>query len=409
MYERLYSPILKKRLERPFVDIVFGARQTGKTTLLKDLLTPSITYNLADPRERSRLLADSGIFANECEALPQKNVPHIIFVDEAQLVPSIFDSVQMLYDNDKLRWKFVLCGSGARKLRQMGTNLLPGRSILHRLHPLTLYERPAIHDEGTLGQLAPLEINTIKKHFPAAGIEERLAYGDLPGIVTCIDNEDRTLLLESYVEIHLQEEIRREGLVKDWGIFINFLRLAARESGNMINYADISRNVGISIPTVKSHYQLLEDMFIGFRISAFSGSYRKTVLSTPRFLFFDIGVRHAAAGIPPGKGAVAADPGRVFEQWVGMELHRRLDYSRKGELSYLRTKAGAEIDYILSFENNIIPIEVKWTENPSRKDARHLLPFLADNPNATHGYIVCRCTRPQKITENVTAIPWHNL
>ena len=407
LYERLYSSILAKRLNRPFVDIMFGARQTGKTTLLRRLLAPSAVYNLADPRERSRLMADPGRFINECEALPMQEEPHVVFVDEAQLVPSVFDAVQTMYDKDKQRWKFVLCGSGARKLRQMGANLLPGRSILHRLHPLTLYERPSA--QGTHGMVAPLTGISVKRPFPVCDLDDRLAYGDLPGIVTCQDAEERQLLLESYVEIHLQEEIRREYLVKDWGLFINFLRLAARESGNMVNYASISRDVGISIPTVKSYYQLLEDMFIGFSVPAFSGSFRKTILSTPRFLFFDLGVRHAAAGIPPGKGAVAADPGGVFEQWVGMELHRRIGYMRHGELCYLRTKAGAEIDYILKLENDLIPIEVKWTEHPSRKDARHLLPFIAESPEVTHGYIICRCDRPQKVADNITALPWYCL
>ena len=407
LYERLYSSMLEKRLKRPFVDIVFGARQTGKTTLLRSLLVPSSTYNLADPRERSRLLANPGLFINECEALSEQESPHVIFVDEAQLVPSVFDAVQTLYDKDKKRWKFVLCGSGARKLRQMGTNLLPGRSILHRLHPLTIYERPAL--QGIPGTLLPLPDISVNMTFPACDLDDRLAYGDLPGIVTCDDIEERKLLLESYTEIHLQEEIRREGLVKDWGLFINFLRLAARESGGMVNYASISRDVGISIPTVKSYYQLLEDMFIGFSIPAFSGSFRKTALSTPRFLFFDLGVRHAAAGIEPGPVAVAADPGVVFEQWVGMELHRRIGYMRHGELNYFRTKAGAEIDYILRLDNRLIPIEVKWTENPSRKDARHLLQFIEECNGATHGYIICRCHRPQKITDNITALPWHCL
>jgi len=135
LYERLYYSILVKRLDRPCVDIVFGARQTGKTTLLRSLLVPSVTYNLADPREISRLLADPGLFISECKALPVQNTPHTVFVDEAQLVPSVFDAVQTLYDEDKQRWKFVLCGSGARKLRQMGANLLPGCSIMHRIHP----------------------------------------------------------------------------------------------------------------------------------------------------------------------------------------------------------------------------------------------------------------------------------
>ena len=94
---------------------------------------------------------------------------------------------------------------------------------------------------------------------------ERLAYGALPGIVTA-DRQDRQDVLKAYAFVHLEEEIRREALVKDWGAFVRFLQLAALESGQMLNYANISQESGISQPTVKSHYQLLEDMFVGIRV-----------------------------------------------------------------------------------------------------------------------------------------------
>ena len=90
--------------------------------------------------------------------------------------------------------------------------------------------------------------------FPPADLIERLSYGELPDIVT-LPEEDRAGILQSYATIYLEEEIRREGLVKDWGAFVNFLRLAAAESGGELNYAAISRQVGLSLPTVKSHYQ----------------------------------------------------------------------------------------------------------------------------------------------------------
>ena len=147
MIDRWLQRPLDEDLRRPFVHILFGARQTGKSTLLSHLLpTPSLHYNLADPEERSRLLADPGAFRRECEALADRTQPHVVFVDEAQAVPSVFDAVQVLYDRRRLRWKFVLCGSSARKLRQTGANLLPGRSLLHRLLPLILAERPSPTD-----------------------------------------------------------------------------------------------------------------------------------------------------------------------------------------------------------------------------------------------------------------------
>ena len=410
MIDRWLQRPLDEDLRRPFVHILFGARQTGKSTLLSHLLpTPSLHYNLADPEERSRLLADPGAFRRECEALPDRTQPHVVFVDEAQAVPSVFDAVQVLYDRSRLRWKFVLCGSSARKLRQTGANLLPGRSLLHRLFPLILAERPAAPDAAATSFVLPIPATSVGNSFPAAGLEERLAYGDLPGVVL-LDEADRTRILSTFATVYLEEEIRREALVRDWGGFVNFLRLAARESGNVVNYANISREVGLSVATIKSHYQLLEDMFVGVHIPAYSGSARKALLSTPRFVLFDLGIRHAASGARPGVDLVRADPGRYFEQWVVLELWKRLQYLGAGRLSFYRTRGGAEIDVMVERpDGEVVPVEVKWTQRPAPGDARHVEAFVREHSAATEGFVVCRCPRPMRLTPHVTAIPWFTL
>ena len=300
-------------------------------------------------------------------------------MDEAQSVPSIFDAVQALYDADKTRWRFVLCGSSARKLRLTGANLLPGRSLVHHLYPLTLAEQPAPEQRITYAA-SPLpfpwrEGKRVKHPFPEWDLLTRLAYGALPGIVTA-DEQDRQGLLKAYAFVHLEEEIRREALVKDWGAFVRFLQLAAVESGQMLSYSNLSRESGVSQPTVKGYYQLLEDMFVGLRIPAYSRSPRKNLLSTPKFLFFDLGVRHAAAGLTPSVETVKANPGPIFEQWVGIELWQRLQYLGVGKLYHQRTRDGAEVDFIIEHGGDLTPIEVKWTEKPTLNDARHLLPFL---------------------------------
>ena len=191
-----------------------------------------------------------------------------------------------------------------------------------------------------------------------------MAYGELPGI-TLLNEEDRKSILRFFVTVHLEEEIRRESLVKNWGAFVNFLRLAASESGQIVNYAAISRDVGLSQPTVKSYYQLLEDMFVGFHVPAYSKSPRKNLLSTPRFFFFDMGIRHAASGVVPDINVVRANPGKYFEQWVGIEIWKRLQYRGDGKLHHFRTKDGAEVDFVVGLGQDVIPIEVKWKETPS--------------------------------------------
>lgn len=412
LFERWYGRILREKLKRPYVHILFGARQAGKSTLVKSLLPAgTLEINLADPGRRSRYLADPGELISECKSAPRTNKPHYVFIDEAQTVPAIFDAVQFLYDEDKTRWRFVLCGSSARKLRMTGANLLPGRSLIHHLYPLMLLERPA-KEAADNRQPVDFPLRLVwsrlgpKEKFPMDSLLVRLAYGELPGVVTS-PHKDRADILKSYATVHLEEEIRREALVKDWGGFVRFLRLAAAESGQILNYTSISQEAGVSQPTVKTYYQLLEDMFMGFSVPAYSKSPRKNLLSTPKFFFFDLGVRHAAAGFSPSTEAVMANPGSFFEQWVGIELWKRLRYSGEGSLFHQRSKDGAEVDFIVEHKHKLVPIEVKWTERPSLKDARHMLKFLQEKRGqAIHGYLICRCPRPLRLHENITALPW---
>lgn len=413
MFSRWIEPSLSQKLAWPYVQVIFGARQTGKSTLLRKLIPKAaIWLDFSEPRQRSEYLRDPGALVEQCHGLPPSDEPWLVVVDEAQAVPGVFDAVQHLYDSDKARWRFVLCGSSACKLRKTGANLLPGRSLVHHLYPLTLAERP-LPEAGSLGYevQSPLPFCLAKATpeaplFPATELIERMTFGELPGVATA-PPEQRADLLKAYCMVYLEEELRREALIKDWAAFARFLALAASESGQLINYARIAREAGVSQPTVKSYFQLLEDMFIAFRVPAFSRSRRKNLLSTDRFFFFDLGVRHAAAELPLEPATVLANPGPLFEQWVGIELWKRLKYLGTGRLHYFRTKGGAEVDFIIERPDGLTPVEAKWTEHPTLQDARHLLGFLAEHPTrAKQGFIICRCRRPLRLHDKVLALPW---
>jgi predicted AAA+ superfamily ATPase len=414
MFGRWVESLWKRKFAAPYVHLVFGARQTGKSTLLQKLLPGAAVWlDFSRPAERVEYLRNPDLLVQRCRALPASRQPATVVVDEAQNVPAIFDAVQHLYDSDKRRWRFVLCGSSARKLRVTGANLLPGRSFLHHLYPLLLAERPPRRAGDARAKVpSPLPMPAPRMReawFPDTELFDRLTFGELPGVAIAA-RDQRADLLRAYTVVYLEEELRREALVKNWPAFARFLQLAAAESGQMINYAGISREAGVTLPTVKTYYQLLEDMFIGFRVTAFSGSPRKSLLSTERFCFFDVGVRNAAAELPLETAAIRANPGPVFEQWVGIELWKRLQYLDAGKLQYLRTKAGAEVDFIIARGGKLTPIEVKWTEHPTPGDARHLLTFLDEHPTrARHAYVICRCAAPLALTDRVTALPWSQL
>ena len=398
---RSYAATLARKISLPYVHILFGARQTGKSTLIQSLLPSDATIiNLADPVERARFATAPGLFTDMCRGLKAKPEGTYVFVDEAQTIPAIFDAVQYLYDQDKERYRFILCGSSARRLRETGANLLPGRSIRHILHPLLEEEYAPRFDPKPAAD----------EHFPWRSLESRLVFGDLPGIALADDETVKSDLLKTYATSHLEEEIRRETIIKEWSQFLRFLRFASGESGGIVNLSAISRESGVKAAQVKNYYQLLEDMFVGFTVSAFSGSLRKSALSSPRFFFFDNGVRNASAGLPLTIDTVNADPGRLFEHWVGCQLWRILSYEGNGILSYYRTTDGAEIDFIVENSEEIIPIEVKWTESPSIRDARHLRTFIREHsPRCKRGIIISRCPHKLALDENIIALPWWEL
>ena len=201
----------------------------------------AVWLDFSDPAQRSEYLRRPETLIQRCRALEASRRPHRILVDEAQNVPAIFDSVQHLYDSERTRFRFVLCGSSARKLRVTGANLLPGRSLQHRLYPLVLAERPPVRQRPDRPRLlSPLPLPAPRSAslptFPETDLADRLLFGELPGVALA-PHRERAELLRAYTIVYLEEELRREALVKDWPAFARFLQLAASEAGRMINYA----------------------------------------------------------------------------------------------------------------------------------------------------------------------------
>jgi predicted AAA+ superfamily ATPase len=401
---RLLERPLKASTSLGKVRLLLGARQTGKSSLLRALLPEdAVLVNLQDSRERIRYERFGGLLANELEARREKRL--VVCVDEIQKVPALLDDVQYLHDRYGKRFEFFLTGSSARRLRIGAANLLPGRTHLYRLFPLVGPERKS-QSRSTLFPSLVLD----RGSFPASTIEERLVWGNLPGVVL-EPTSKRNATLAAYAELYLEEEIRREALVRDVGAFARFLALAALESGGVMNLSGLSQESGVPLASLRNFYQVLVDTFIGYWVPAYGRAGRKRILSTPRFVFFDTGVRNAAAELPMARALLKTQAGSLFEQWVITELHHRALYLGKStRVSFWRTTGGAEVDVILETRREDIPIEVKWTENPRPVDARHVELFLDTYPKrAQRGFVVCRAPRAIRLTDRVTALPWQEL
>ncbi len=399
-YHRYIEESIVQSIESGKVILLLGARQTGKSTLLNHLLPENaVNINLQEYKRRLEVSMNPGVLTEIVEA---RNDPKTtVFIDEVQKVPELLEEVQYLYDKHKGSLAFLLTGSSSRKLKEKSANLLPGRTHLYRLYPVSQIER------GKTG-LLKTEYKC-ENPFPAQELDELLIYGSLPGILS-ESPEMKGKTLESYAELYIEEEIRRENLVKNIGAFSNFLQLAALESGKTVSLTKLSNEIGLSINGIKNYYQILVDTHVGYFIPAYSGNSRKRLLSTPKFYLFDNGIRNACAKIGFNKEILIIDGGNLFEHWVGLELiHKTGLLGRDYGISYYRTVSGVEIDFILKTPKGLIPVEVKWTENPGRSDAKHIENFIEAENLSNMGYIICRCREPRRISEHVMALPWSHL
>lgn len=321
--------------------------------------------------------------SGEIEHIRKKKPFPLIIIDEIQKVPLLMDSLQEIID--KKMAQFVITGSSARKLRRgVNINLLPGRLVLLRLDPF-------VHQEY------------------AQPFKQTLYYGSLPGIVGEKEDEDKEVDLKSYVESYLEEEVRSEALVRNIGQFARFLEYAGLESGKLVSFRAISREIGVSHTTIASYFEILEDCLIMERIDPITKSLtRKKLIKSNRYLFFDLGVRRLSAieGVPMPR----TREGEIFEQYTGLELIRYARIKGNGAtVKFWRDAEGPEVDWVIERNRKYTPIEVKMTSHPTSSDVRHVKTFLSEYENCNEGYLVCMVERPVQLDDRITAMPWQTL
>lgn len=380
--KRFLEDKIRHALKRNKSVLLLGARQTGKTTLTRRF-RHDLLISFVQPDVRQRYEKSPHLLKGEVESLiPAKAGKRpLVILDEVQKVPAIMDVVQDLIDRGKAN--FILTGSSARKLRRGAQiNLIPGRVVSFRMDPFNLDE------------------------FPAKDLNERLFYGSLPGILAVAALDDREADLESYVTAYLEEEIRAEAAVRNLGDFARFLELAASESGGIVNLRKLSQEIGVSHTTIGAYYQILEDCLIAERIEPLTQSKtRKKLTKSDKYLFFDLGVRRLAAG--EGTKPPRETMGILFEQFIGLELLRSAHIKgRQTKIRFWRDPDGPEVDWIIDEDGIYTPLEVKWTDNPSSSDIRHLEVFLSEYKSAKEGFLICQAKRKVKLSEKITALPW---
>jgi predicted AAA+ superfamily ATPase len=375
MYERILLPRLANASRNI---LLLGPRQVGKSTLLASL-RPDLTINLASPAVFRDYVSQPERLEFELRAAGA--TLKTVFIDEVQKVPALLDVVQTLVDEQPRRFRFLLSGSSARKLRRGQANLLPGRVHLHYLHPLLQCE---------LGEDFVLE--------------RVLAHGSLPGVYAEPDQELRAQDLRGYVDAYLREEIQAEALVRDLGGYARLLDLAAASSGKILNLNALCRDAGVSYETARRYLEILEDTLLVFRVPAWSGSDRTSLVAHPKFFFFDIGVRNALLRRPLDR-CLEDERGFLLEHLLAQELYRRAGTLwPELALSHYRTKHGAEVDFVLSVGRELWAVEVKAARQVSRTVLQGLMSFAQRAKRVKRSIVVFLGPRRQQI-EGIEVIP----
>jgi predicted AAA+ superfamily ATPase len=370
---------------------LFGARGVGKTRLCGEYLAELeasgqyvLRYDLLQSDTYQRFLKRPELFRSEVEDGIRRATSVVVFVDEVQRVPALLDEVHSLYERFPGRLRFLLSGSSARKLRRLGSNLLAGRAITLRLHPL------------------------MQSEFPQSTADNS-KLGSLPGIV--IGNERPLDSLRSYVATYLKEEIQQEALVRKVEAFARFLEVAGQYHGEIINASNIAKYAGVSSQTVAEYIDILEDTLIAWRLPGWHASRTKQLSRSPKLILFDNGVATALRG-ELGIESVESSSryGKMFEARVIQECFRINDYeTRDLKFSYWRTSNDLEVDLVVSRGAGlpIAAIEIKSSTAPEDRQMSGLKRFAQDYPLVPQ-FCVCQTPRRYRLGA-IEVIPFSEL
>jgi len=361
---------------------LFGARGTGKTTLLHSLFPEGSTLfiDLLDPEEEALFGRTPQELERRISGLPE-SIQRVV-IDEIQKAPRLLDLVHKLIETTSLQ--YVITGSSGRKLRRGASNLLAGRAFVYNLFPLT-------HRE--IGD--------------AFDLSAALQWGTLPKVFQYAANEDRRQFLRAYALTYVQEEIRVEQLVRRLDPFRQFLEVAAQTNTRILNYSKIADDVGVDTKTVQSYFTILEDTLVGTLLAPYHASVRKRQRKNPKFYFFDIGAKRAlerALTVELREGTYAF--GEAFEHFLIVEIMRLSSYAKNDwRFSYLKTEGDAEIDLII--ERPGMPkalVEIKSGNRVTERDTLAVNRFYPDLVPA-EAFCLSRDPHEKKIG-SVWCLPW---
>ncbi len=359
MINRYITNQLIEDIKPAHVTALFGARRTGKTTLM------NVIIQKLSNKKVLVLNGEDFDVATVLSSLRQEVLKNLVsgydvlFVDEAQNIPKIGQNLKLLVDTNPTCSVFVT-GSASFDLKNKIGEPLTGRSRFFTLYPFSL-------SETTVGYM-----NAIQR-FP-----ELLIFGSYPQIELETSSKKKRLILENIRNGYLLKDILQLDNVKDSLFVMNLLKLIAFQIGNDVSYNELSKNLGTTVKTVQRYLDILEKAFVIFRLQGFSQNLRKEISKSPRFYFWDNGIRNVIISNfnPPD---LRDDIGKLWENYCIAERMKKQFYLINFPNFYFwRTYDKQEIDLIEVIDNNINAYEFKWGE----KNAKVPKGFSINYPNS---------------------------
>ncbi len=368
--------------------VLTGARQTGKTTLVKRLY-PALNYINLDAPENRDTIRSLSTFAWS------KTIGNAI-IDEAQKVPLVFEKVKYAYDEGGIAFT-VLTGSSQILLLKQIRETLAGRAFFYELWPLMQCEiNPSAGEESaplldailTTGSVAKVLTETVSillgpaNHAGQMAEDYILKWGGMPALLN-LSEEDRWLWLKNYEYTYLERDLSDLARLDDLMPFRQFQQISALRSAQLLNYSELARDSGISVDTARRYMEYLKLSYQTVLLQPYYRNLTSSVVKTPKLYWLDIGIWRHLTGF---RGALS---GQLYETMVVGEIVKWVrTRQRDVKIFFYRTRSGNEVDLLLETSSGIMGIEIKSRAALAPKDIRSLKMVAEKLGERWHGGMV---------------------
>lgn len=364
--------------------LVTGARQVGKTTMLKHLSDNRTYVSLDDADVRALAKSDPKLFF-------MRYKPPMI-IDEVQKAPELFPYIKILCDETEERGLFWLTGSEQFEMMKNITESLAGRIGIMTLYPLAFSEIEGVHFDKPIdfSLEALVERESKAKPFDLNSIFSAIWKGGMPAVQDA-DGEERAMYFSSYVDTYLMRDVISVGGVTDEVKFRKFLTACSASVAQQLNVNNLAMLAEISAPTAKSWLALLERLHIVYLLEPFSSNKLKRLAKTPKLYFWDTGLcSYLAKWLSVDTLLNGNATGYYFENFVVTELIKDLEYSSMNyDISYFRDSNSKEIDIFLEYSGCIHPLEIKLSASPNSREVKKYAVLDNNDISRGRGGIIC--------------------